>query len=383
MAQYNRSEKEAKAVVEFLDSYFVTTVATKLSAKEATLAEGIYTYVDSMFDGAKYVLGLALDFCLIAEQLSDLDDELKKFDSTLTSERLFEKYERITVENDRTLNTLTLEFNGKRFGIRTVDNRVGTLMHSLGRTSYPSSSPYATGQWAKYTDSLFVPAFQLSTAGRLQLCNRLFDLALQRITENRFFATKIERARLFDSLVRDYPRGIKGENAGVIYQGIAYGFFRADSPHLSLVTDKVRTGSKRQKRFGDIDGYYGLHLELSIEVKDLALHLGNLDKEVSGFCHEVHATGSKGIVFANAIDADAYAKLKELGVVPFSEDDMLGIVQLWDWQKQDIALHGFMHYLAHIEANPDAVKRFLSFIREVEPTHDSLSSLRVLEDSAE
>lgn len=41
---------------------------------------------------------------------------------------------------------------------------------------------------------------------------------------------------------------------------------KADRPHLYLIVDKTRTGSAKQARIGDIDGYVGLDLEVTVEV---------------------------------------------------------------------------------------------------------------------
>ncbi|HEY2841961.1 MAG TPA: hypothetical protein VGJ26_22570 [Pirellulales bacterium] len=354
-----------------MSEFFTEPASAKVSPGEREALHAVYAFVESKFGSAKYVLGLAVDFCLLAQQISSIDKRLAGGDPNLTKAELFQRYPRMTEDAGRPLNTLTLEFGGLRFGIRQIDNLVLSLFQSLGRTSYPSSAPYTTGQWAKYADDLLAPSFRLSTSARRRLCEDLIDLGLQRITENRFYATRIERERLFERLVKDYPRGARGENAGMVFQGIAYGFFRADSPHLSLVTDKVRTGSKRQKRFGDVDGYYGLHLELSIEVKDLAIDASNVEKELSAFCLESRNSGIKGIAFVRTCDEHASNYLQNSGVVTMTQASVLDVVQLWDWQKQDIAVHGLMHYLAHIEENPEAVKRFLTFVREIEPTHDS------------
>jgi hypothetical protein len=48
-------------------------------------------------------------------------------------------------------------------------------------------------------------------------------------------------------------------------------------------------------------------------------------------------------------------------------------VRIWDWQKQDAAVHEMLHYLAHVEQNPSAVARLLAFIGERDPEHNSLT----------
>jgi len=46
---------------------------------------------------------------------------------------------------------------------------------------------------------------------------------------------------------------------------MVFGFLRADNPHLQIEIDKVRTGSKRLQRVGDIDGWEGARLAISAE----------------------------------------------------------------------------------------------------------------------
>jgi len=51
------------------------------------------------------------------------------------------------------------------------------------------------------------------------------------------------------------------------------------------------------------------------------------------------------------------------------------LVSLWDWQKQNNAVQGMLHYIAHVEQDPKAVRRLLEFIKEVDPNHDTLTFL--------
>jgi hypothetical protein len=63
----------------------------------------------------------------------------------------------------------------------------------------------------------------------------------------------------------------KGELTGTSLQGIAFGFLRADNPHLQIEIDKVRTGSKRLQRIGDVDGWEGARLAISAEAKQFEI----------------------------------------------------------------------------------------------------------------
>ncbi len=320
----------------------------------------------------RYILGLALDFVILAQRLAAADPEAKRFRPDLSYENLFQKYKLITERGESQANTLTLQCGDTQAGIRKTEESVVALFHSLDRTGYPSAYVYNTGQWQKYKD-LLVMSFQLSESARYELCQKLFNYGLNELKPNKFFKRSEERGRLFERIVADYPRAHQSENGGLTFQAIAYGFFRADRPHLNFVVDKVRTGSSRQRRFGDIDGYDGLDLDLSVEVKDLHIDTGNLDKQLGTFIGNVEGRGLTGIAFVRDIDAAAKVSLERANVMPLTQGEVLKALQIWDWSKQDSAVSGMLHYLAHVEQNPDAVNRLLEFISRCDPHHSSLA----------
>lgn len=162
---------------------------------------------------------------------------------------------------------------------------------------------------------------------------RLLDFGLSNLPANTFVGRSQARVRLFEEIMTRYPRrpprSIR-ENAGLAFQAMAYGFIAADRGRLEIIATGVRTGSARQLRSGDID------------------------------------------------DA-ARGSLMESGVIAITEAELLKTVRTWDWPKQDAAVHGMLHYLAHIEQNVQAVQRLLAFIAETDPSHDSLVSFQTEE----
>ena len=160
-----------------------------------------------------------------------------------------------------------------------------------------------------------------------------------------------------------------------MFQAIVFGFLTADRPHLDLIVDKVRTGSSRQRRFGDVDGYYGLDLELSAEVKDLQITATNVNSELGNFATKVADGAVNGIAFAVSFDDQARKELLNADVTPFAQNEMVTLVDLWDWPKQDRAMQGILHYLSHIEQNPDATNRLLAFSAAHDERHSSLAYL--------
>lgn len=211
--------------------------------------------------------------------------------------------------------------------------------------------------------------------GRLVAVRQLLNYGLNNLPVNTFIGRAQARVRLFEEIVTRYPRrpprGI-GENAGLAFQAMAYGFITADRGHLEIIAASVRTGSARQLRIGDIDGYHGLDLELSVEVKDIRIDADNFGRELSQFANNVRRFGILGLALVFDIDATARQMLTEDGVVAITETEMVKVIRTWDWLKQDAAVHGMLHYLAHIEQNVHAVQRLLTFISEVDPFHDSL-----------
>ena len=119
-----------------------------------------------------------------------------------------------------------------------------------------------------------------------------------------------------------YKRKAKGENAGLTLQAIAYGYAKADRPFLSISVDKVRSGSSRQRRFGDVDGYDGIDLGLSIEVKDKNIKAENVQKELGTFMKKVKANRIRGLALVAAIEDDLRGRLAESDVTAVTVDEM-------------------------------------------------------------
>jgi hypothetical protein len=371
---YERTDTEIEAIQELLSPHFGNEFEPEeLTNREQAIVEQILEYVGSRFSRMKYILGLALDFAIVAQRISNVDESAKEFRDRLTIEQLFTRYQVVTERGEQQANTLTLKFGqSTQVGIRRIEESLVQFFHSLNRSKYPSAYVYNTGQWQKFQD-LLILCFRLSESGKFVLCQQLIDFGLERLPKNIFVTRDSLRVRLFPEIVEHYPRSDPNENGGLVFQAIACGYFKADRPHLSFVVDKVRTGSSRQRRFGDIDGYYGLDLEISIEVKDCHISLKNLKQPLGSFQKQVTGNQILGIAFVLSTDSEASAALNDSGIIPFAQDELIRTVRVWDWQKQDAAVHEMLHYLAHIEQNPSAVSRLLAFIRDRDREHNSLA----------
>src|SRR5690606_25913052 len=110
----------------------------------------------------KFILGLALDFVILAERLSD-GNEQDEFEPELDLDQIFARYQQVTHRGEDDLATLTLtDSKGNPHGIRKteVDNIV-LFKTDLSRSNYPSAEPHNTGQWHRFKP-LLERAFKLS-----------------------------------------------------------------------------------------------------------------------------------------------------------------------------------------------------------------------------
>lgn len=132
---------EKKIIADFLGADFPgldLDSDTKLGADEQRTIERVEGYVATHFKSMKYILRLALDFALLAQRLSTVDDEGKALRKNLTEEELFARYRLVTERGSRQANTLTLKFGGMQQGIRKIEESVAEFFHRLKRTDYPS-----------------------------------------------------------------------------------------------------------------------------------------------------------------------------------------------------------------------------------------------------
>jgi hypothetical protein len=120
----------------------------------------------------------------------------------------------------------------------------------------------------------------------------------------------------------------KGEPTGAAYQGIVFGFLRADNPHLQVEIDKVRTGSKRLQRVGDIDCWEGARLAISAEVKQFILKAGAIP-DLESFGNETGRRGALGVVITLGFEEGVKGDIEALGVKALDRNDLLRIVELW------------------------------------------------------
>lgn len=195
--------------------------------------------------------------------------------------------------------------------------------------------------------------------------SKVADFVLETLKSQAFDpATVKTEPPLFRILIEGFDMTAqKGEPTGAAFQGLVFGFLRADNPHLQVEIDKVRTGSKRLQRIADIDGWEGARLALSAEVKQFALKDDDVP-DLENFGNETGRRGAIGLVVALGFKEAARQKIEDLGLKALDTDDMLRIVELWDPLKQRTAVASFIYYAKHVEKNASLYERIEKFLED-------------------
>jgi hypothetical protein len=230
------------------------------------------------------------------------------------------------------------------------------------RFDYPTAAPHATQAWNSYPEWLdSLVAFDEATL--LALKDRVDQFVLDTLKSQEFDPASVRlEPPLFRLLLEKFDMTAKkGEPTGASYQGIVFGFLRADNPHLQIEIEKVRTGSKRLQRVGDVDGWEGDRLAISAEVKQLEFTTKNVP-DVAGFANETGRRGALGLLVALSFGDGARVELELIGLRPLDLDDLVRIVDLWDPLKQRTAVASFVYYARHIEKNSSLSERLAEFL---------------------
>lgn len=377
----SRGEHEQEAIDSFLREHFpepyldeledisLVEFSNELGDDERSEVDDLISEAERQFRSSKGTLGLAIDFVTLAEELTQQDEWIEGFDPDISVADILDRYDSMAK------SSLTLRRDDVREGIRSYHNDLIELFREdLNRTNFPSSPGHHTGEWERYDDML-EHAFRLSRDGRYVAVQKLFDLGLDRLESNEYERREPPFEDPFAAVLRNYKRSAPNEQGGSAYQALCYGYVKAEWSHLSLRASKVRTGSSRQQRYGDIDGYHGPDLMISVEVKDRVIDASNVSAELGTMMKVAQNTTAVAIAICTEVSVEARQTLEKTGVRVLDDDDLDRRLQTWDYHKQNRALHGMLHFFANIEENPDAVQRLLRFISTVDPDNRALDHL--------
>ena len=235
-------------------------------------------------------------------------------------------------------------------------------------TETEGCAPHATQAWADYIPWLDALA-TFSAAELAELRQNVADYVLAALKSQAFDPTSVKvEPPLFRMLLESFDMtSRRGEPTGAAFQGIVFGFLRADNPHLQIEIDKVRTGSKRLQRVGDIDCWEGARLAISAEVKQFEIKSEDVP-DLEAFGNETGRRGTLGLVVALGFSDGVDELIEDIGLKPLDTDDLLRIVELWDPLKQRTAVASLVYYARHVEKNSSLAERIEAFLKSATET---------------
>ena len=197
----------------------------------------------------------------------------------------------------------------------------------------------------------------------LDLRQTVCDFVLKALPSQAFDpAGFIREPPLFDAVIQGFDLSKKkGELTGAAYQGLVFGFIRADNPHLQVEIDKVRTGSKRLQRVGDIDAWEGARLAITAEVKQYILKAEDVE-QLAAFANAANVRGAIGIVYSLGFEDGVREQVEALGVRGLDTEDLASIASLWDPMKQRTAIASMTYYVKHVEKSSALGERLDAFV---------------------
>lgn len=275
-----------------------------------------------------------------------------------------------TTNGGKHANTLILaRGDGSTVSLRPFYNAAERFFRAEHkRFDYPSCAPHATQAWADYMR--WLDALATFTSPQLaDLRKKVGEYVLQTLKSQAFDPASVKtEAPLFRLLLEGFDMAAhKGEPSGAAFQGLVFGFLRADNPHLQIEIDKVRTGSKRLQRVGDIDCWEGARLAISAEVKQFEVKAEDVP-DLEGFGNEVGRRGTLGLLVTLGFRDGVRDSVEDIGLKPLDIDDLLRIVELWDPIKQRVAVSSLVYYARHVEKNSSLAERLDAFLAKATET---------------
>lgn len=325
----------------------------------------LFNEFEAGFEDRRFSAGLLVALIDLFTEVDTPNQDFASFDAFLQA------YPRQTqTAKGKRVNQLSvIKPDGKAIGIRPFyDDAERFYRAEHKRFDYPSAAPHATQGWPDYVhwmDALVT----FSVEQLAELRGRVNQFVLDTLKSQEFDPATIDvEPPLFRLILERFDMTAKkGEKSGAAFQGVVFGFLRADNPHLQIEIDKVRTGSKRLQRVGDVDGWEGARLAISAEVKQYTIGTGDV-ADLEDFANRTGRRGALGVIAATGFDEGVWDKLENIGLIPLDVDDMLRIVELWDPIKQRTAVASFVYYAKHVEKNSALSERLAAFLDEAGKT---------------
>lgn len=266
-----------------------------------------------------------------------------------------------TGRTGRAVNTLNFIVNGTKITLRPRFNPAADAIRIEMRRDHPSAAPHATQAWPDYRP-LIEMIYAMSPAARARFAEYVWDTGVN-AAEERTWAKQAERiVRPFEYVLANFDTH-NARPGGALFQGLVFGYFRADSPNLTLESHAVNTGSSRADMPGDVAGFRGGEVELAVEVKDYGIPIEDVENILVDFLEDLtDAPNATAVVVADSVDQESRDRLSESNIIALGRDDLRARVITWDLPKQQEALRGALYYLGRIQKSTALVKRLTEFL---------------------
>lgn len=274
---------------------------------------------------------------------------------------VFEDFELETGTSNKPVNTMNIVVGSSTHTLRGKYNNALSVIRVEMRRDHPSNAAHATQSWRAYKDLVRL-IYRMSPSGRLAFAEYVWREGVLNADERRFAAQAERIVRPFELVLQEFQT--QGATpGGALFQGLVYGYFRADSPNLTLESHSVNTASGRADMIGDVAGFRGNEVELTVEVKDYAITMENVESVLTDFLEDVvKAPNATAVVAAAEVEDDARLHLAQVNVVALSREDLRQRVIIWDLPKQQEAIRGALYFLARIQKKTTLVKRLFAFL---------------------
>lgn len=344
-----------------LDDYladlgFQESFAGRTPDRSGVALEVIDSFTEQ-FPSRNFILGLMLAFIGVVEDL------LAQAQADRSSTALVDYPPEQLLPNGRRRNALYIKGPVHDISLRTYYNHAErVVLYTLRRYGYPNCAPHATQAWEQHKGDL-VKLFGMSPEQRRAVADAIWEAALA-LPASPTRSSDEATPRPFTELLTAFENRVGNEPKGAVLQGLAFAYYRADAPNVTLETGKVGAGSARVGRVGDVDGWSGSRLVLSIEVKDYRVDMDEIPVLGSFLGNLAEWPDATAIVVAQGFTAPAEQALREMNILVLDRPTMLRNVELWDLRKQQLAMREFEYYLVRQQRNDKLVRRLEAFVAE-------------------
>ncbi|MCD0482320.1 hypothetical protein LO771_07815 [Streptacidiphilus sp. ASG 303] len=263
----------------------------------------------------------------------------------------------------RAVDQLTWVVGETEIPVRRFYNFAAEVIMVQMRRHHPSSPGHATSKWEMYKPFI-ESVIAASPGGRLAVAQWVWKHGVLDRQMTVSTSHRERQPRPFYEMLKDLETG-SGTTGGAVFQSLVYGYLYADSPTLTVISQRVNTGSRRAGVIGDVSGFLGEHVVLAAEAKDK--HLTKADEaDLMTFITESSAFPDlDAVVFARSFDSYIQDVLCEAEVRCFTRNEMIHTVSLWDVPKQENAVRSVRFFLGQIQKNPSLVERVDEFIKDL------------------